>query len=143
MQSTSKTIRHGSKKKSARWDRFKYNAGFARTPPRVFLHLGYSWLLLVTLGYSFLFPIYHLRPRPRFLSGIFFKIRFSASQMGPHCDSFGETLDQNTCFLFLLVSRSLFVTVLGSESGRLGLQKQGFGVKGVAKTIFSQMLEFC
>ena len=33
--------------------------------------------------------------------------------------------------------------ISGSESGRLGLQKQAFGVEGVAKTIFSQMLEFC
>ena len=43
----------------------------------------------------------------------------------------------------MLVSRSLFLTILGSESGRLGLQKQTFGERWVAKTIVSQKLEFC
>ena len=46
--------------------------------------------------------------------------------------------------LFLCLFPGHFsLMILGSESGRLGLQKQAFGVKGVAKTIFSQMLEFC
>ena len=43
----------------------------------------------------------------------------------------------------MLVSRSFFLKILGSESGRLGFQKQAFGVRGVAKTNFSQKLEFC
>jgi hypothetical protein len=36
----------------------------------------------------------------------------------------------------MLVSRSLFLMILGSESGRLGCQKQAFGERGVAQTIF-------
>ena len=43
----------------------------------------------------------------------------------------------------MLVSRSHFVVILGSKSGRLGLQKQAFGVRGVVKTNFSQKLEVC
>jgi len=43
----------------------------------------------------------------------------------------------------MLVSRSHFVMILGCESGRLGLQKQAFGVRGVVKTNFSQKLEVC
>ena len=43
----------------------------------------------------------------------------------------------------MLVSRSHFVVILGYESGRLGLQKQAFGVRWVTKTNLSQKLEFC
>ena len=43
----------------------------------------------------------------------------------------------------MLVSRSHFVVILGSVSGRLGLQKQAFGVRRVVKTNFSQELEVC
>ena len=42
----------------------------------------------------------------------------------------------------MLVSRSLFDIVFKLESGRMGLQKQAFGVRGVAKTNFSQKFEF-
>jgi len=41
----------------------------------------------------------------------------------------------------VLVSRSLLLTIVGSESGRLGLQEKTFGVRGVAKTNFSQQFE--
>ncbi len=44
-------------------------------------------------------------------------------------------------FFSMLVSRSLLLTILGSESGRLGLQKQAFGVRCVAKIEFSQISE--
>ena len=60
---------------------------------------------------------------------------------GSHFESFSGPLDQNQCFL-MLVSRLFFQKILGSESGRLGLHKQAFGVRGVAKTKFSQNLEF-
>ena len=43
----------------------------------------------------------------------------------------------------MLVSRSHFVVILGSESGRLGLQQQAFGVRRVVKNNFSQKLAFC
>ena len=46
-------------------------------------------------------------------------------------------------FFFMLVSRSFCFKILGFESGRLGFKKQAFGVRGVAKTNFSQKLEFC
>ena len=62
--------------------------------------------------------------------------------LGPHFDSFSEMFDIFLCFFSMLVSRSLLLTILGSESGRLGLQKQGFGMRSVAKTNFSQKSEF-
>ena len=40
--------------------------------------------------------------------------------------------------VFMLVSRSRFLQICESESGRLGLPKQAFGVRRVAKTKFSQ-----
>ena len=40
----------------------------------------------------------------------------------------------------MLVSRSLFVMILGSESGSLELQKQAFGVRGIVKTHFHRCL---
>ena len=45
------------------------------------------------------------------------------------------------CFMF--VSRSFFLMIFVSESGRLGFKKQAFGVRGVAKNSFPQKLEFC
>ena len=48
----------------------------------------------------------------------------------------------NFCVFSMLVSSSLLLTILGAESGRLGLQQQGFGVRCVAKTNFSQKFEF-
>ena len=61
---------------------------------------------------------------------------------GPHFESFPGSLDQHLCVVFMLVCRTLFQKILGSESGRLGLQKQAFGVRWVAKTNFSQKSEF-
>ena len=39
-------------------------------------------------------------------------------------------------FLFGLVSRSLFVTIFDSKSGRLGVSKLGFSIESFAKTTF-------
>jgi hypothetical protein len=60
----------------------------------------------------------------------------------PFLRAFWETWTKLSVFV-MLVSRSHFVLILGSDSGCLGLQKQAFGVRGVAKTNFSQKLEFC
>ena len=46
-------------------------------------------------------------------------------------------LDEQMWFFFMLVPRSLFVMIFQSESGCLGIVKQGFGVRSVAKTTFS------
>jgi len=45
-------------------------------------------------------------------------------------------------FLHACFQVAFFLTIFGDESGRLGLQKQAFGVRVVAKTIFPQKLEF-
>ena len=45
--------------------------------------------------------------------------------------------------LFMRVSKSVFIKISGSESGRMGFQKQAFGVGMVAKTNFLQKLGFC
>ena len=42
----------------------------------------------------------------------------------------------------VLVSRSLVAQIVEPKSGRLRLPKQGFGVRGIAKTKFSQKSEF-
>jgi hypothetical protein len=60
----------------------------------------------------------------------------------PFLRAFWETWTKLSVFV-MLVSRSHFVVILGSESGRLGLQKQAFGVRRVVKTNFSQKLEVC
>ena len=55
-------------------------------------------------------------------------------------ESFSGTSDQ-TCFL-VFHQMFLFVSVFfGFESGRSGLEKQGFGVRCIAKTNFSQKSE--
>ena len=63
------------------------------------------------------------------------------SILGGFRDRFWEPWTNMSVFV-MLVSRSHFVVILGSKSGRLGLQKQAFGVRVVAKTYFSQKSEF-
>ena len=41
--------------------------------------------------------------------------------LGPHVESFSEIFDKLLFFLSMLVSRSLLLTILGSEFGRLGV----------------------
>ena len=53
--------------------------------------------------------------------------------------NFGTTI----VFFGMRVCRSRFLKILGSESGCLGLQNQGFGVEGIAKTSFSHMSGLC
>jgi hypothetical protein len=65
------------------------------------------------------------------------------SILGSHFEKNVGALDINTFFCFMLVSRLLFLLIFVSESGRLALPKQAFGVRGVAKTNFTQKLEFC
>ena len=60
----------------------------------------------------------------------------------PFLIAFWEPWTKMSVFV-MLVSRSHFVVILGSKSGRLGLQKQAFGVRGVVKTNFSQKLGGC
>ncbi len=45
-------------------------------------------------------------------------------------------LGQKQVSLFMFVSRSIFLQIFESESGRLGLPKQVFGVRRVATNIF-------
>ncbi len=60
---------------------------------------------------------------------------------GPILKAFWAPRAKILCF-FLLVSRSPFAPIFESKSGRLGLPKQGFGVKCIAKNKFSQKSEF-
>ena len=53
--------------------------------------------------------------------------------------NFGTTI----VFFGMRVCRSRFLKILVSEYGRLGLQDQAFGVKGIAKTSFSHMSGLC
>ena len=53
--------------------------------------------------------------------------------------NFGTTI----VFFGMRVYRSRFLKIFGSESGCLGLQNQGFGVEGIAKTSFSHMSGLC
>ena len=46
-------------------------------------------------------------------------------------------------FLLILGSRLHFVVILASEFGCPGLQKQAFGVRGVAKISFPHKFGFC
>ncbi len=61
---------------------------------------------------------------------------------GTHFESFLEPRAKIRFSFFVLVSRSLFASIFESKSGRLGLPKQGFGVRDIAKTEFSQKSEF-
>ena len=45
-------------------------------------------------------------------------------------------------FFGMLVSRSRFLWITGSESGRLGFQNQAFGNRGLAKNNLSYMARF-
>ena len=53
--------------------------------------------------------------------------------------NFGTTI----VFFGMRVYRSRFLKILGSQSGRLGLQNQAFGVEGIAKISFSHMSGLC
>ena len=65
------------------------------------------------------------------------------SILGPHFEKKVGTFDINMFFCFMFVSKSFFLMIIVSESGRLGLKKQAFCVRGVAKTSFTQKSEFC
>ena len=62
---------------------------------------------------------------------------------GPPCGSFWPTLEDKLCFLACVHAGQVFLKILGSESGCLGLQNQAFGVESIAKNSFSHMSGLC
>ena len=62
---------------------------------------------------------------------------------GPPFGSFWQFLERKVCFLECVFASHAFLMISGSESGCLGLQNQGFGVGGIAKTSFSHMFGLC
>lgn len=56
--------------------------------------------------------------------------------VGPISKAFGQLLS-HACFLVV------FSLIFVSESGRLGFERKGFWIRGIAKTKFPQMFGFC
>jgi hypothetical protein len=56
--------------------------------------------------------------------------------LGTHSESFFGTFGQKKKFLFISISRLLFLLVFGSKFGCLGLEKLVFGMEGIAKINF-------
>ena len=62
---------------------------------------------------------------------------------GTHSESFFGTFGQKKQFFFISISRLLFLLVLGSKFGCLGLEKQAFGMEGIAKINFRRNWIYC
>ena len=58
------------------------------------------------------------------------------SDFGTAISEFLADFGTTTVFFGMRVCRSRFLMISGSESGRLGLQNQAFGVRGVAEISF-------
>ena len=61
---------------------------------------------------------------------------------GPHFGSFSGTMGQKSGVVLGFVSMSVLTPIPGSNSGHLGVFKQGFRMESIAKNNFSQKSGF-